>query len=224
LPQRIADKVQFEKKLSNIVAGSSGGGVSCEFADGSKYGPFDMVIGCDGVRSAVKDFIEKGRVASGDTGLYSGIRIKFAVEDGDPAAERATTSKLTQYFGDGGFALSGVYGAGKDKPPATCSFVISLDEGYFGPFKRKSNEATKSVDENVEWTQDASVELEDRRTNMIKQVKALNIPDFQISPSVSKADRLFELGVYIHNPFTLSGWSKELSDGSWAVLVGDAVS
>jgi hypothetical protein len=49
------------------------------------------------------------------------------------------------------------------------------------------------------------------------------MPDFDLGPTISNANRFFELGVYFHNPFTLKGWSKKLSDdGTWAVLAGDA--
>ncbi|CAB9496914.1 Salicylate hydroxylase [Seminavis robusta] len=217
----ISEKVQFGKRLSNIVPTDAGCGVFCEFADGSKEGPFDMVIGCDGVRSAVKDYIETGKIGTGETGLYSGIRIKFAIEDGDSAAEsQPTTASFTQYFGDGGFALSAVYGDGKDNPPSKGTYLIHLDEGYFGPFKRKSNQDAKTVNENVEWSQNEL--LQESRDTMMKLVKEANIPDAELEPRISNVDRMFELGVYFHNPFTLAGWSKEISDGSWAVLVGDA--
>ena len=57
---------------------------------------------------------------------------------------------------------------------------------------------------------------------MFNQVIRRDLPDFELGPTISNADRYFELGVYFHNPFTLKGWSKEISNGSWAVLVGDA--
>ena len=94
--------IQFNKKLVDIVPGDDG--VTCKFSDGSTSGPFDMIVGCDGIKSAVKDYIETGKVQNGSSGVYSGIRIKFAVEDGDPTSDsNPTTAGLTQYFGDGGY-------------------------------------------------------------------------------------------------------------------------
>ena len=221
LPPEISSNVQFGKKLNGIVKSETGEGVYCTFNDDSKNGPFDLVIGCDGVKSAVKEYMRSGKIENGEIGLYSGIRIKFAVTDGDPeAADNPSTAKLTQYFGDGGFALNGVYGNGKDRAPTKCGLLVFLDEGYFGPFKRKENPASKALDENVDWAQDNRQKVESGRELMLSQLKSCNIPDFQLAPVISNADRFFELGVYFHNPF--NSWSKEIGDGSWAVLMGDA--
>ena len=221
LPNEISNNLQFEKKLNGIVKSDNADGVYCTFTDDSKYGPFDLVIGCDGVKSAVKEFMRSGKIESGETGLYSGIRIKFAVADCDPDADdNPTTATLTQYFGDGGYALDGIYGNGKDKPPSKSSFLVYLDDGYIGPFKKKENPATKAIDENVDWAQDNRLALEKGREDMLDQIRSCNIPDFKIAPIISNADRFFDLGVYLHNPF--NSWSKEVADGSWAVLMGDA--
>ena len=64
---------QFGCKLVDISSADGQPGAMCTFADGSVSGPFDLVIGCDGIKSAVKDRIENGKVAEGDTGIYSGI-------------------------------------------------------------------------------------------------------------------------------------------------------
>ena len=218
-----SNNVQFEKKLADIILTEDETGVMCKFTDDSISGPFDMVIGCDGIKSAVKDYIDTGKVQNGNSGIYSGIRIKFAVKDGDPTSDsNPTTAGLTQYFGDGGYGLSGVYGNGKDSAPTKCAFMVSLDDDYIGPYKKKVKENAEAADENVAWTQDARKGLEEGKANMLNQVICRDLPDFELGPTISNADRFFELGVYFHNPFTLKGWSKELSDGSWAVLAGDA--
>ena len=215
--------VQFEKKLTDVVPIEDETGVMCKFSDGSVFGPFDMIVGCDGIKSAVKDYIDTGKVQNGDSGIYSGIRIKFAVEDGDPASDtNPTTAGLTQYFGDGGYGLSGIYGNGKGSAPTKCAFMVSLDDDYIGPFKRKKRGDAEAADENIAWTQDDRKGVEEGKANMLNLVVCNDLPDFELGPIISNADRYFELGVYFHNPFTLKGWSKEISNGSWAVLAGDA--
>ena len=215
--------VQFEKKLDDVTPARGEAGVMCKFSDGSISGPFDMIVGCDGIKSAVKDYIDTGKVQNGDSGIYSGIRIKFAVQDGDPTSDdNPTTAGLTQYFGDGGYGLSGIYGNGKGSAPTKCAFLVSLDDDYIGPFKRKERRDAEGADENIAWTQDDRKGVEEGKANMFNQVVSRDLPDFELGPTISNADRYFELGVYFHNPFSFKGWSKEISDGSWAVLAGDA--
>lgn len=213
--------VQFGKKLVDFVPVEGGTGVLCKFSDDSTSGPFDMVVGCDGIKSAVKSLMHG---AGGNDGIYSGIRIKFAVEDGDPNLDsNPTTAGLTQYFGDGGYGLSGVYGNGKDRAPSKCAFLVSLDDDYIGPFKRKKEKGTaQAAAENVAWTQDDRQGTEEGKANMFRQVTCRGLPDFELGPTIANADRYFELGVYFHNPFTLRGWSQEVAPGSWAALAGDA--
>jgi len=99
---------------------------------------------------------------------------------------------------------------------------VTLDDSYIGPFKRKEKNDSEAADENIAWTQDSRKGIEEGKENMFNQVIRRDLPDFELGPTISNADRYFELGVYFHNPFTLKGWSKEISNGSWAVLVGDA--
>ena len=63
------------------------------------------------------------------------------------------------------------------------------------------------------------------REVMLQQTKDCNIPDVEIAPIIENADRFFELGVYFHNPFSLSGWSREVTrsgNGRFCTLSGDA--
>jgi salicylate hydroxylase len=239
LPEETRDCVQFGKTLTDIATAADGSGVTLKFADGTTSGPFDLVIGCDGVKSAVKEYIEEGSISQdaarregAAAALYSGVRIRYAVKDGDATEPQAKSATLSQYFGNGAYALDGTYGAGKDKPNAKASFIVYLDEKYFGPFKKNKEAAqdTRSdnndpvVGENADWTQDVLMAADRTREKMLEQLKVSGIPDTDLLPTISNADRFFDFGVYFHNPFTFAGWSKEIynSNGSLAVLCGDA--
>ena len=130
---------------------------------------------------------------------------------------------MRQYFGEGAYALSGTYGAGVGRPPINAAFITFLDNDYIGPFKKKEAQSSEAAPENADWTQDVRAP-ENIRDYMLQQVEDCRIPDVDIGPVIEKADRFFELGVYFHNPISLSGWSKEVpgSEGGYCTLAGDA--
>ena len=37
-------------------------GIMCEFEDGSTAGPYDLVVGCDGINSAVRRYVNDGKI------------------------------------------------------------------------------------------------------------------------------------------------------------------
>jgi len=222
LPKDTSKRVNFGKKLCGIKSAPQEQGILCVFDDGSEDGPFDLVVGCDGIESSVKKYIEKGEISSSKkerTSIYSGIRIQYAVRDGNEGDEEVVSSDLCQYFGDGAYALAGVYGAGEGRPRTKGAFLIFKDKNYNGPFKKKDIN-TSLVNENADWTQD----IKSVGSTMSKRVQESCVPSSQIGPIIDDADRFFELGVYFHNPFSLNGWSKEVkgSGGRFLVLSGDA--
>jgi len=231
LPAACRKQVQFGKDLVDITT-SSEGGAECHFADGTKVGPFDLIVGCDGIKSACKEYIETGRISADASkregaaaAVYTGLRIKYAIKDGSRKDEQEETAKLSQYFGDGAYALDGTYGAGPGRPNTKCAFIIFLDDNYIGPFKKKETSDSETlVRENADWTQDVRSSVDFARETMTKQTKACGVPDGDIGPTIVSADRFFELGVYYHNPFSLAGWSKGIADskGAFTVLCGDA--
>ena len=210
------------------------------------------MVGCDGIRSVVKDFVENGKVSSlettakgeknmgkvEDSALYSGIRIQYAIMDGDINDDgkfgdndddnetgRATGgAELRQYFGDGAYALAGTYGAGAGRPPSRGAFLVYRDEGYIGPFRKgadggvslsSSSSSSSSVegvipDENTDWRQETP--SMGGSVGMRRKIAECSVPDIEVGPIVDAADRFFELGVYFHNPLGgglfPSGWSS----------------
>lgn len=224
LPNDVSKQLQFGKSLNGIEK-SGTSGIDVKFEDGSSAGPFDMVVGCDGIKSAVKEYVETGKISlkqEGKSAVYSGIRIRYAVDDGDPTS-KVDNVELRQYFGEGAYALSGIYGAGPGRPPRKSAFITFLDKNYFGPFKKPETENPEAVRENADWTQDVRSPSSVREV-MLEQARDCRIPDVDIVPTIEKADKFFELGVYFHNPFSLSGWSKEVpgSEGCYCTLSGDA--
>jgi 2-polyprenyl-6-methoxyphenol hydroxylase-like FAD-dependent oxidoreductase len=229
-------KVQFKKRLTKLVEVTGDDGVSCQFADGSSSGPYDLVIGCEGINSLGRTYVssssrsrlEKINDDRFKTAIYSGIRIRYAVSDkGDP---KTIDSTLSQYFGVGAYALDCVYGNGKGRRPAKSAFIVYLDPNYIGPFRKRasavSTTTATTIGENVDWSQDNRQKLDVARQGMLKQLQKCGIPqssDDSLGQTIVEADRFFELGVYFHNPF--SKWSRSVgdrSDSAHVVLCGDA--
>jgi len=226
--------VRFGKKLTRIVQQDCGC-YSCNFADGSTEEDYDLIVGAEGINSVAKQYVENPKkqqqqrdASSNDAGsnskssssIYSGIRIRYAVADGDESASSSTTTAtLRQHFGNGAYALSGVYGAGPGRPHAKCAFIVYLDDDYIGSFprKRKERETPATViSENADWSQDNRQSVETARHDMLEQLKAAGISTrTEVADYIRSADRFFELGSYFHNPF--GRWSN-----GGVVLCGDA--
>ena len=232
LPEETKNDISFGKQMVGIRSnGDVEGGSLLEFSDGSVSGPFDLIVGCDGIKSACKEYIDTGTISADPSqregsskAIYSGIRIKYAVRDGKESDEGQKTSGLTQFFGDGAYALDGTYGSGAGKPNSKSAFLIYLDDDYIGPFRRKDSRKTYEVSENADWTQDVEVTLESERKAMKAALDEAGINPIDVGPTIDAADRIFSLGVYYHNPLTLFGWSRRApnTEGAQVVLVGDA--
>jgi 2-polyprenyl-6-methoxyphenol hydroxylase-like FAD-dependent oxidoreductase len=113
-----------EEKDGDIRDGSSmGAGCGCvalTMADGTVEAGFDMVFGCDGVRSVAAKYVaNSNRCDSDATGdnptdsSYCGFRVTYCVSPADPSFSLRPGGEGTfmQYFGDGCYMLTASYGA-----------------------------------------------------------------------------------------------------------------
>jgi hypothetical protein len=219
-------------------------GIICEFDDGTKSGPYDIVVGCDGIRSVVKQYINTGRIisnphsqssSSGDgLAIYSGLRITFAIQDDAPSSSSSSLTSIAQYnqyFGNGAYALTSMYGTGKGQSSSRGAFLVYSDEKYIGPFRKKllSSSTTTTTtttttnmdgmskssnmnqpDENPDWTTTQDDQISSRE-HVMSVLKLSQVPGYDtISDIVCNSDRFFDLGVYLHNPFSWNGWVREV--------------
>lgn len=222
-------KVALGKRLTNINSTDDGNGAVCTFNnDDDSFGPFDIVCGCDGIQSAVKQYVDSYKITSdkksSQSALYSGIRIRYAIEDCDEVGDVA---ELKQYFGDGAYGLYGTYGAGEGETRKRGAYLIFNDKDYIGPFPKRKEESdtasveTKAAAENAEWVQSGE---DDMKTDTLLRMKNAGLPDEELRPVIEAAEKFFELGVYFHNPFSFRGWTRKVkgTKGTYACLLGDS--
>lgn len=188
------------------------GGASLVFADGSTSDRFDLVVGADGIKSAVR------ASAFGDApAKYSGIRIVFGcTAEGDESAsvsarDPAEHGEVHQWFGDGCYTLVYTAGGGETRRDAAKTrqhniAVCVSDE--------------PSTDENAEWTRaggnDAAKTDADAKAACLRAIDAYDMPE-DVRRVAERCDRFFDVGVHYHDP--LPRWR----DASGAVvLAGDS--
>ncbi|CAN0205518.1 unnamed protein product, partial [Ectocarpus fasciculatus] len=107
--------VSTRREVTSVEESPSG--ATLRFEDGSAEGPFDLVVGADGIKGAARKAVRSrpgGGSGGSDDALYSGIRIQYGVA---PAGQRPEGSEreLHQWFGGDTYGLSATYQGIGDK-------------------------------------------------------------------------------------------------------------
>jgi len=174
--------VEFGKAVDSIAVGSSPSLPSTlRFADGSTE-QFDLVVGCDGLKSKVRE-----EIVGVEKPFYSGIKIQFGVGERRPDGglrKEADTDQVHQWFGEGGYAFTATYG---------------------GVDGKKYDQIALISEEPVPAAENENYEEADRRAELIAGLERSGMPaDLLLMPE--QCQRFFDVGVYFHNP--LVPWVK----------------
>jgi len=178
-------------------------------ADGSvSEESFDLVVGCDGIRSALRAAHLTSRPP-----VYSGIRIAFAVaprwQAGKATGLRGAgvaETEVHQHFGPGSYALAYTAGGAASSGGGHCLALCW-------------QESAPSAEE-AGWP---AAPLEQSRAELLARLQQGGYPG-QLSVLVSAATRIFSIAVHHHAPLD-SPWSCRVggaAEGPRLVLLGDS--
>jgi len=159
----------------------TGMGVRLRLADGSTSDEFDLVVGCDGIRSLIRAAVTNS-TAPVAAPVYSGIRILFAVA---PLGTypKADPGEVHQWFGDGAYALA--YSGGKGERGRDMLALCVADGS--------------KVAENEAWAEGSG------REQCTAMLQAAAMPE-ELVDLVGASERIFDIGVHYHN--TLPRWTN----------------
>ena len=224
-------KIKFvtKKACNNVIENSNNNKIKLDFNDGSSEDNFDIVIGADGVNSAVREACSGNLPLIPILGLepgnrYTGIRITFAVTEKDnnfkyrPASGRG---EFHQWFGDSCYVLSASYGGLNDNIQHMLALV-------------RTDEQDASLGENVEWEEEI-LEKQNQKSKQKQQVSTNNSMKTLTKQRLLNAgfhenhelftlldgcseDRFIDLGVKDRS-IPLKKWS---SDSHRVILLGDS--
>ena len=201
------------------IAKASNQKYSLTLKDGSlAASDFDMVFGCDGVNSIVRDFIQAGgKYASSSSSSfspsflekrsyspgYSGLRVGYVLTKVDKkfALRPEGRGAFHQWFGDGIYALEASYGS-LEGPIHMLAIVFKDD-------------ADAALGENPEWVTTSLLEQFQRR---LARGGLNKVAEIQTLMAAADGNRCIEIGVR-ESLFPLPTWSSK--DGR-VLLMGDA--
>ncbi|CAM9099080.1 unnamed protein product [Discosporangium mesarthrocarpum] len=204
LADRVAEgTINFSREVTRVDETATGTFLS--FSDGSTAGPFDLVVGADGIKGPVRAVMEtsKGRPGwgqaegqrKGNKPLYSGIRIQFGVA---PAGQRPSGAEeeVHQWFGGDTYGLTATYGGMGDKKYEML-WAVYPDSSSKG--------------ENTAWD---AINCKD---SYLQRLEERGFP-LEVTMVAKASERYFELGVHYRNPLQPWVGGKE----GQVVLLGDA--
>jgi 2-polyprenyl-6-methoxyphenol hydroxylase-like FAD-dependent oxidoreductase len=192
-----AGTVQFGKQVARIehrAVDADAGPMVVVFEDGSESGGFDLIVGCDGISSAVRQWVVGDEAAK-----YSGLRVTIGVA---PAGNRPpdAAGEMRQFFSeDGAYALTATYGGGAGGPCEMVALTTSDEGGAMGA--------------NPLWDSNAL------RGDCVRRLEAAGMPN-EVTAVAHAATRFFDIGVRFSNP--LAPWTRSVGGEARAVLLGDA--
>lgn len=178
-------------------------------ADGSVESGFDMVFGCDGVKSVVRDYIFADNAIRSPLAVaalnprYSGLRVGFALTgvDKDFTLRPGARGAFHQWFGDGAYALEASYGS------------LAGPSHMVGVVYRDSADATYGA--NADWSENKLLAQFQRRleSSGLDKVRGL-----QTLMGAVEESRCIDIGVR-DALLPLPAWSSR--DGR-VVILGDS--
>jgi len=213
-PKEIQEKttVQFVAD-SNVVDLSEyqtpeGRKVRIHFADGRTEDGFDIVLGCDGAQSKIKEYIRREAYAedptldrSEDDLAYCGIRVSVASTAADPQFKLREPRGPRQWYGDGIYVMEATVG-GIDGPEHFLGISYATKED-------------SRLGENTKWSNGSNAVKEDLRNILLSKGFGRHKKFMKI---FENTERVIELGVRA-NPKPLRSWH---SKSGRVILAGDS--
>lgn len=171
-------KMRRGVRVVEVMKGEEGGSMLV-LDNEERVTGFDLVVGADGIRSKVKQYV----VGNADDPLYSGIRVLFAVAPPGSAASQVERN-VEQWFGDGLYALNYIAGAGQ-RAQNLIAFCYRAD---------------KPREENPEYSEnDTKEDCRRRMTEGRMPKKLLDVTE--------RCERFVEVGVHYHN--VIQRWHRD---------------